>query len=110
MSRWRDFPKDEDSITPLKTAINSIATRLGAATTSEIAVVFGVWDDAVGAQIAAHAKPSAIKHGVLVVEVDDNRWATQLKWMTAQVTEQLNSALGHDAINGLEIKFRPRNK
>lgn len=101
---WRDLPGDDDSITPLASAINAIAGRLGAPDAAEIMVVFGVWDDAVGPQVAEHAQPAAIKKGALIVEVDDTRWATQLKWLAPQVLKQLNEALGKEVIEKLEIR------
>lgn len=56
--------------------------------------VFGRWDEAVGEQVAAHVKPVKLDEGVLVVEVDDPAWATQVKFLTPTITQRLGEVAG----------------
>ena len=56
--------------------------------------LFGRWDEAVGAQVAAHVKPVKLDEGVLVVEVDDPAWATQVKFLTPTITQRLADVAG----------------
>ncbi len=51
--------------------------------------LFGRWNEAVGEQVAQHVKPIKLDGAVLVVEVDDPAWATQVKFLTAMITERL---------------------
>ena len=44
--------------------------------------MFGRWDDIVGANIAAHVQPLRLDEGVLVVEVTDPAWATQVRLLS----------------------------
>lgn len=51
--------------------------------------VFGRWTEAVGEQVAQHVTPIKLDGAVLVVEVDDPAWATQVKFLSAMITERL---------------------
>ncbi len=62
------------------------ATALGA--------VFGRWEEAVGAAVAAHVQPVKLDGTTLVVLVDDPAWATQLKFLEGTLRERLLEAAG----------------
>jgi predicted nucleic acid-binding Zn ribbon protein len=51
--------------------------------------LFGRWSEAVGEQVAQHVKPIKLDGAVLVVEVDDPAWATQVKFLSAMITDRL---------------------
>jgi predicted nucleic acid-binding Zn ribbon protein len=51
--------------------------------------VFGRWSEAVGEQVAQHVRPIKLDGTVLVVEVDDPAWATQVKFLSAMITDRL---------------------
>jgi len=63
-----------------------------------------LWDEAVGAEIANHARPSSIKKGVLVVKVSDSVWLQELEFRAYEIIERINSALQRGAIT--KIRFR----
>lgn len=70
--------------------------------------VFGRWDEAVGPQIAAHVKPVKLDEGVLVVEVDDPAWATQVKFLSTTITERLAEVAGV-RVERIEVRVERRN-
>jgi predicted nucleic acid-binding Zn ribbon protein len=70
--------------------------------------VFADWDEAVGARVAQHARPVALRDGVLVVEVDEPGWATQLRYLQAAVLERLAEVAGPGAVTSLEVRVRRR--
>lgn len=55
----------------------------------QVGGVFGRWDDAVGAQIAAHVQPIKLDHGTLLVEADTSTWATQVKFLADTIISRL---------------------
>ena len=63
------------------TASTRSSARCGAPSARSLAGVFSRWEEAVGPQIAAHARPAALVDGCLVVEVDHPTWATQLRFL-----------------------------
>ncbi|MCU1503599.1 MAG: hypothetical protein JWM12_2953 [Ilumatobacteraceae bacterium] len=69
--------------------------------------VFGRWDDAVGAAVAAHVQPVKLDGTTLVVEVDDPAWATQLRFLEATLRERLAAVAGA-VIEKVEVRVRRR--
>ena len=53
----------------------------GGAGRAEVGGVFGRWEEAVGAALAANVRPVRLEHGTLLVEVDDPAWATQVRFL-----------------------------
>ena len=73
----RDPVNDRDPI-PISASLDEVVRSLRGPGRREVGGVFGRWEEAVGAQVAAHARPVRLDGGVLVVEVDEPAWATQI--------------------------------
>lgn len=69
--------------------------------------VFARWNDVVGPAIAAHAQPVRLADGLLIVEVDDPGWVTQLRFLEADLLERLAAAAG-PGVTGLTLRVRRR--
>lgn len=69
--------------------------------------VFARWEDAVGPGVAAHAKPIRLADGVLVVEVDEPGWATQLRFLEADLLQRIAAVAG-PGVTSLELRVRRR--
>jgi len=63
-----------------------------------------VWEEAVGPQIAARAKPIRIREGVLEVRVDHPVWMQQLQLMKPKILTRLNALLGEEVIDDLFLR------
>jgi predicted nucleic acid-binding Zn ribbon protein len=81
------------------------STRPGAVPALAMGGVFGRWDEVVGAAVAAHVQPVKLDGDRLVVEVDDPAWATQLKFLEADLRERLREATGAE-IRQFEIRVK----
>jgi predicted nucleic acid-binding Zn ribbon protein len=68
--------------------------------------VLEVWAAAVGEEIASHARPTAIREGVLVLEADDPAWAGQLRWLGADLLARLAEAAGSPVAERLEVRVK----
>jgi predicted nucleic acid-binding Zn ribbon protein len=103
---WKPLPEDEANRDPLRLgpALDRVAKRLGAPTAKALSGLFQQWDEMVGAGIAAHTKPVSLKRGVLVVDVDSNAWATQLRYMTADLVAKCCEELGEGAVKQIELR------
>ena len=69
-----------------------------------LASVLEHWRPVVGEAVADHARPLAIRDGALVVEVDDPAWASQLKWLGADVLARLAEAIGGPVAERMEVR------
>ena len=106
VSSWSSWasPKRTDPV-PLSSGLDAVVRSLKAHDAATVRNVFSGWNDAVGAQIAAHARPVKLDGTVLLVEVDEPGWATQLKYLQTELLERLQG-LGGGPIDRLEIKVR----
>jgi predicted nucleic acid-binding Zn ribbon protein len=91
---------------PLGEALGGLLARLAPATT--LAAVQAVWDEAVGSVVAAEASPVSERDGVLSVLCSESVWAHELDLMGPELVDQINAALGRQAINALRCRATPR--
>ncbi|MEA3075949.1 MAG: hypothetical protein QOF60_857 [Actinomycetota bacterium] len=97
---------------PVKDGLEGLARRLGAPTASSLGAVFSQWEDAVGATVAAHARPLSLTDGVLVVAVDEPGWATQLRYLTNDLLARLADVAGPGVVGRIELRVEgaPRSR
>lgn len=65
--------------------------------------VFGRWRVIVGDQIAEHARPTALRDGVLSVTAESTSWATQLRMMQSELLAKIAAAVGDGVVTSLKI-------
>jgi len=65
--------------------------------------VWAAWDDMVGAELAAHCEPVRLAGRVLVVRAESPAWATQLRYLTAQLIERAEVALGPGSVREVRV-------
>ncbi len=108
---WQPYrePDPGADVVPIARPLARLAERLGAASPKALTTVFDEWATTVGDDIARHAQPVSLANGILTVGVDDARWATQLRWMTKQLVDRLNSALGEQQITRIDVRFQRPN-
>lgn len=99
---------------PLGLALDAVLQSLqppGAPATPAKTVggVFARWEDAVGADIAANARPVRLSDGTLVVEVDEPGWATQLRYLEGQLLERIAAVAG-PGVSKIELRVRRRGR
>lgn len=70
---------------------------------TQVGGVFGRWAEVVGDVVAAHVTPLKIDGTVLVVQVDEPAWATQLKFLEEGLLERLAQVAGA-RLERLEIR------
>ncbi len=91
MSRWRPLPvpRSEDVLRPVGDSLPGLAKRLGAPPPALLTAVFAQWEDLVGPAIAAHARPLSVSRRVLLIGADHPGWATQLRYLSADLLQRL---------------------
>ncbi len=100
-----------DDPVPVTDALDRVLRSMrGGAGRAEVGGVFGGWDDAVGAAVAANVRPIRLEGGTLLVEVDDPAWATQVRFLADDVRRRLHEVTGV-AVERLEVRVRrPRRR
>lgn len=93
---------------PISNSLDGVVRSLRGPSRSAVSGLFGRWEDAVGSQVAAHVKPVKLDEGVLVVEVDDPAWATQVKFLTSTITQRLADVAGV-RVERIEVRVERRS-
>ena len=86
-------------------AIRALADSLAPATT--LGAVQRVWEEAVGAAFAPHAKPTGEAGGTLTVTCTSAVWAQELDLMAPAVLARLDDLLGAGRVRSLRCQSVP---
>jgi predicted nucleic acid-binding Zn ribbon protein len=105
---WEPLPgKGDDEPSSLGEGLEPVMRRLGGPSVAAVDGVFGRWDEIVGERLAAHARPVSLRDGRLVVAVDDPAWATQVRYLEAQVLGRVAEVLGAGEVSAIDVRVRP---
>lgn len=85
---------DVDDPRLLATSLDAVLRSLRVGERRVVSGVFGQWEEAVGDQVAAHARPLRLDGGRLTVEVDEPGWATQLRFLEPDLLRRLRDVTG----------------
>jgi predicted nucleic acid-binding Zn ribbon protein len=83
-------------------ALEHLQSTLAPAST--LARVQEVWEQAAGPAVAAYARPTAEREGVLEVTCEAAVWAQELDLMAADLLGAINAALGAGRIRELRCR------
>jgi len=86
----------------LSVALERLTCTLAPATT--LARAQEAWERATGPAIAAAARPTAEREGVLTVSCEAAVWAQELDLMAGALVPRLNAELGEQAIRELRCR------
>ena len=93
---------------PLGEVLARVLQRIKVVDQREGVELFRSWREIVGDAIADNVTPKRLENRVLSVEVVDNAWATQLKFLEARLISTLREHVG-DEVDSLQIRVkRPR--
>ena len=62
------------------------------------------WESVVGAEIARHCRPTALRGEVLEATVDSSVWCQQIQLRTPEILAALKASLGEDAPSDLWLR------
>ncbi len=93
-----------DTVRPLGDSLDAVVRALHGPSARTIEGVFARWEEAVGADVAAHAQPVALRDGCLVVSVDHPTWATQLRFLEADLLTRLGAVTRPGEVTAIELR------
>ena len=67
------------------------------------------WVALVGVQLAPRCSVESVRHGELVVAVDDAALAEHLRWSARDLIAAANAVCGGSVLESLSVKVRPRS-
>ncbi len=86
------------------TLISRVLEDLGATDGARVMQIAQRWEEAVGADIARHCRPTGLRGAVLEASVDSSVWCQQLQLQAPSILEALRATFGEDAPT--ELWFR----
>jgi predicted nucleic acid-binding Zn ribbon protein len=110
---WTVEEEDTDGLRRLRapTAVGDtlagVLQRRGWGERLHAATLAGRWSDLVGPQLAERCEPVRLAGGCLVVRAESQAWATQLRYLHAQLLTNANELLGSARVREVRIVFGP---
>ena len=83
--------------------VAGVLSDLGLTDASAIVRVAQCWEAAVGPEVAAHCRPSALRGSVLEATVDSSVWCQQLQFQSREILAALRRELGDAAPSDLRL-------
>jgi predicted nucleic acid-binding Zn ribbon protein len=84
--------------------LGRLAASLGAPRPTVLGAVFSRWEQVVGPDVAAHARPLSLRDGVLVIGVDHPAWATQLSYLRGDLARRVEEAAGAGEVVDIQVR------
>ena len=88
-------------------SLDRLVRSLGAPSAGVTTSIFADWADIVGPQVAAHCRPVTLRDRGLTVAVTDPGWATQLRFLEAEILARIATATGSDEVTRIDVRVRP---
>lgn len=93
-------------LTALRTILQTAAKSLGVERAAYTAMIDDVWEEVVGAQVAAHTVPSGLRGDLLWVDAEPGPWAQDFTLQRTKVATALNQRLGDVVIRDIRVRQR----
>jgi predicted nucleic acid-binding Zn ribbon protein len=84
--------------------LDRLLRGLGAPSGRTVAGLHSEWARVVGPALAAHTRPIRVRHGVLVVAVDDPTWAAEVRWLSDDLAGRVREVLHDDSIQRIDVR------
>jgi hypothetical protein len=82
-----------------------IGAELGLADPRSFGRLTTAWPEIVGDAIAQHSRVRGIRNGVLEVAVDGAVWATQLRYLEADLVDQASRLVGEGVVASVRVSI-----
>jgi hypothetical protein len=68
-----------------------------------IATLMRGWSDVVGERLGAATRPASFEAGILTVQATDGPWGSQARYLSEQIRERADAALGGGVVKGVRV-------
>lgn len=90
-------------------ALARVQAELGLPETDALRTLTDAWTTIVGPDVAAHARLDAVRDETLSIAVDSTLWATQLRYLEADIVERANDLVGSRVVHGIRVRVELRS-
>ena len=80
-----------------------VGNELGLAEPRSLARLDEGWTEVVGDAVARHSRPRGVRNGVLEIVVDAPAWATQLRYLEADLVERASRLVGPGVVSAVRV-------
>ncbi len=95
---------DPNEPTPLRDSLAEVGAELGLPDPGPLEALTRHWPEIVGPAVAAHARVGAVGDGILTVIVDAAPWATQLRYLEADILLRAAETLGAGVVHNVRVR------
>jgi predicted nucleic acid-binding Zn ribbon protein len=88
----------------LGAAIDRLLGHLGAPPARVVSTLESVWPEVAGPGLASCSRPIELRDGTLVVACSEPAWASQLRWMEAELCQRLSAHLEGVAVVAIRVR------
>jgi predicted nucleic acid-binding Zn ribbon protein len=106
MSSWTPAPDGDKPPKPIAELLAKFTRRVGMPEPSALGVIFAKWSDLVGSALGDNVKPVSLHHGILTVTVADPAWATQMRFLSANLISTINDGVGAGTVTEIAVQVR----
>jgi predicted nucleic acid-binding Zn ribbon protein len=99
--------RDPADPSPLRTLLGDAASGYGLDDALAAGTLSKRWPEVVGETLAAHARPSSLRSGVLRVRADSPVWAHEIGYLVGEIRAKANAFLGRDAVSEVKVWSAP---
>ena len=90
-------------------ALARVQAELGLPETDALRALTDAWETVVGVDVAAHARLVAVRDETISIVVDGTLWATQLRYLEADIVERANALVGSRVAEQIRVRVEPRS-
>jgi hypothetical protein len=84
-----------------------VGDELGLAEPRSFARLVDSWSEVVGDAVAQHSRARGVRNGVLEIVVDAPAWATQLRYLEADLVERASRLVGPGVVSAVRVSVDP---
>ena len=99
--------RNTKKFTNIGTVLHDILPQYRSMAPPALLAVWEVWERAVGAEIAANARPAAFKGDMLLIHVASSTWLHHLRYMQKDLINRINQAMDGQSVRELKFKIGP---
>jgi predicted nucleic acid-binding Zn ribbon protein len=99
-------PRRDDLPVTLHESLVELTSELRVAGPDAMRIVSEQWRELVGRELAPHVRLGSLRNGALTLEVDDQVWATPLRYLESGIVETLAKRLGPGVVSSVRIAVR----
>jgi predicted nucleic acid-binding Zn ribbon protein len=96
----------DDDPKPISDGLDRVLRGLGNPGVAAVRTVFSEWEELVGHETAAHAKPVSLDGQCLLVVVDESGWATRFRYEQAGLLQRFAADLGEGVVTRIDVRVR----